>query len=145
MKISTRGRYGLRAMLELAASDPKKPLSIQMIAQRQDISDKYLEHIFQLLRNAGLVKSIRGAHGGYVLGRKPDSITVGQILRAIEGSLSPVECISTSPAEECDRIENCTARHIWKYISERINSAVDGITLSDLIDEEKKAFKKKAN
>ena len=92
MKLSTKGRYGLRAMIDLARYSEKEPVSIGSVAARQEISERYLEQLVALLKKAGLVKSIRGASGGYVLAKKPSEISVGDILRALEGSLEPVKC-----------------------------------------------------
>jgi len=140
LKISTRGRYGLRAMLELAVNATDRPVSILNIAERQNISDKYLEQIFPILKNAGLIKSVRGPRGGYILGRRPEDITVGQVLRILEGSFAPVECVDDNISEECGRSDKCPTRFIWQIIKERIESAVDSITLHDLIVAEKNNY-----
>ena len=121
LRISTRGRYGLRAMLDIAKNSTEKPISILSIAERQEISDKYLEQIFPLLKNAGLIKSVRGPRGGYILGRNPEDITVGQVLRILEGSLSPVECVDDNSQDECARSYNCPTRYML-IIKERIET-----------------------
>jgi Rrf2 family protein len=137
LRISTRGRYGLRAMLDIAKNSTEKPISILSIAERQEISDKYLEQIFPLLKNAGLIKSVRGPRGGYILGRNPEDITVGQVLRILEGSLSPVECVDDNSQDECARSYKCPTRYIWLIIKEKVENAVDSITLKDLLAAEK--------
>ena len=131
MKISTKGRYALRLMLDIAIQGPGQPVPLRDVAQRQDISDKYLEQIVTQLSRAGLVRSVRGAGGGYLLTRKPEQYTVGEILRALEGSLAPVAC-----AEEgctCEHIDQCVTVEVWTQIREAVNSVVDGITLADLV------------
>lgn len=135
MKISTKGRYALRLMQDLAVNHTGEPVSLKDIAKRQGISDKYLEQIISVLNKANYVKSIRGAQGGYILTRRPEDYTVGMILRLTEGSLAPVAC-----AEEdhcCDRMYDCAANMVWKKMNDAINEVVDGITLSDLVDFER--------
>ena len=108
MKISTKGRYALRLMLDLALNDSERPIRIKEIAARQDISDKYLEQIISVLNKARFVRSIRGPQGGYLLTRRPEEYTVGDILRLTEGSMAPVECVEEEGF--CDRIDQC---RIW--------------------------------
>ncbi len=134
MKISTKGRYALRLMLDLAMNASEEPVSLKSIAQRQDISDKYLEQIIAVLNRAGYVKSIRGAQGGYLLRKNPEEYTVGMILRLTEGSLSPVSCIDGDSGVDCDRQESCVTLILWKKIDEAVSSVVDHTTLQDLID-----------
>jgi len=133
MKISTKGRYALRLMLDIALQDGKEPVSIKDIAKRQDISEKYLEQIISLLNKAGFVKSIRGASGGYVLKKQPKEYTVGMILRTTEGSLAPVDCVEDGYGE-CERMAGCVTVIIWKKINEAVNNVVDNITLADLME-----------
>jgi Rrf2 family cysteine metabolism transcriptional repressor len=135
MKLSTKGRYGARAMLDLALhyTEEGGPISLGAIAQRQGISEEYLEQIFSTLRKAGLVESVRGAQGGYRPGRAPEKITVGDILRALEGSLSPVDCADDSKNPGCERYDECVMRDVWRKMRDSINSAVDSITLADLV------------
>lgn len=132
MKISTKGRYALRLMLDLAMHDTGSPVSLKDIAARQSISDKYLEQIISILNKAGFVRSIRGAQGGYRLMRKPEEYTVGMILRLTEGSLAPVDCVNEGSS--CDRMEACVTIRIWKQIYEAVNNVVDNITLADVIE-----------
>ena len=132
MKVSTKGRYALRLMLDLAFYNTGEPVSLKDIAKRQEISEKYLEQIIAILHKGGCVRSIRGPQGGYVLNGKPEEITVGKILRLTEGNLSPVECVD-SPTFFCDRKEKCVTIKIWQKMNEAINSVVDGITLADML------------
>lgn len=140
MKISTKGRYALRLMIDIAQNSRHKPVSIKEAARRQEISDKYLEQIISILNNAGYVKSIRGSQGGYLLKMPPEQYTVGMILRLTEGSLTPVACTSNISTENipqehftCGRIKNCPTSIVWKKLSDAINNVVDNITLADLI------------
>ncbi len=132
MKISTKGRYALRLMLDIAINSAARPVSIKDISRRQDISDKYLEQIISILNNAGFVRSVRGAQGGYTLTKRPDEYTVGMILRSTEGSLSPVVCIGDG-AVECDKADNCATSELWKRLNDAINNVVDNVTLADLV------------
>lgn len=131
MKISTKGRYGLKAMIDLAINNTGKSISLKSIANRQGISETYLEQLIQYLRKADLVKSIRGVQGGYILSREPKYITVGQILRALEGSMAPVGCVDNSIL--CDNKDECISRIVWEKIQESINQAIDNFTLEELI------------
>jgi len=131
MKISTKGRYALRLMMELALSDQDRPVRIREIAEKQTISDKYLEQIISVLNKAGFVRSIRGPQGGYLLTRKPIEYTAGDILRLTEGSLAPVDCVDGS-LYDCPRVEKCATSILWKRMNDAINDVVDSITLEDL-------------
>ncbi|MFA9375196.1 MAG: Rrf2 family transcriptional regulator [Lachnotalea sp.] len=133
MKISTKGRYALRLMLDLAVYEEDGYVKIKDIAKRQDLSDKYLEQIITILSRAGYVKSIRGASGGYKLAKLPAEYTAGMILRLTEGSLSPVACIDEE-ASECDRYDNCATLELWKRLNDAINNVVDNVTLADLLE-----------
>lgn len=133
MKISTKGRYALRLMLDLATHGTGSPVSIKDIAKRQEISEKYLEQIISLLNKAGYVKSVRGAQGGYVLRKEPKDYTVGMILRTTEGSLAPVECVENDSCD-CERMSGCVTLLIWQKINDAVNDVVDHITLEDLLD-----------
>lgn len=124
MKISTKGRYGLTIMMELANRFGDGPVSLKSIAQRHELSEHYLEQLIAPLRNAGLVKSIRGAYGGYVLSKSPEEITSGDVIRVLEGPISPVEF-----AEE----EDPAKRYLWLRIRDSISSVLDSTTLKDLI------------
>lgn len=132
MKVSTKGRYGLRAMIDLALYSNNNLVPLVSIAERQNISKSYLEQVFSGLRKAGLVKSIKGAQGGYILSSAPNEITVGMILRALEGDLSVV------PSETdiiTNRIESYIQDNIWDKINERVFSFIDEITLKNIIDD----------
>ena len=132
MKISTKGRYALRLMLDLAMDTSGEPVRIKDVAERQEISVKYLEQIVSILAKAGYVRSIRGPQGGYRLSREPEDYTVGMILRLTEGSLTPVECAEAEPGA-CSRENTCVTRKLWKELDEAIRSVVDKYTLEDLV------------
>ena len=132
MRISTKGRYALRLMLDLAEAEGGKPMSIKEISKKENISDKYLEQIISILNTAGFVRSIRGAQGGYVLKRLPGEYTVGMILRLTEGSLAPVACVEEET--DCQRMEICPTVKVWRRLNDAINGVVDHITLADLVE-----------
>lgn len=133
MKISTKGRYALRLMLDLALHDNDAPIRIKDIALRQNISDKYLEQIISSLNKAGYVKSIRGPQGGYKLARDTSFYTVGMILRLTEGSLAPVACLEDEE-NLCTRQESCATLRLWQKLDDAIKSVVDTVTLTDLVE-----------
>ena len=133
MKISTKGRYAVILMLDLATYNTGEPVRLKDIAKRQQISEKYLEQIISLLNKAGFVKSIRGPQGGYMLKNPPEKYTVGMILRQTEGSLAPVSCIEDDEII-CDRQEQCVTSIVYKKINDAISNVVDNITLQDLVD-----------
>lgn len=132
MKISTKGRYALRVMLDLAVNDNGDFVKVKQIAARQDISEKYLEQIIALLNKAGYVVSTRGAQGGYRLAKDPKDYTVGMILRQTEGNLAPVACLDESNAP-CERCDGCGTVEVWQQLNDAINGVVDNITLADLV------------
>ena len=133
MKISTKGRYALRLMLDLAVHGGEgQPVSLRDVARRQQLSDKYLEQIVTPLAKAGLVRSVRGAGGGYLLNRAPVDYTVGEILRPLEGDLAPVECATNSGF--CERCDECVTVELWQEIYRAVSSVVDHTTLADLVD-----------
>lgn len=138
MKLSTKGRYGLRAMIDLADYSEEMPQSISNIATRQSISDSYLEQLMAKLKKAGLIKSIRGAQGGYVLAKDSKDISVGDILRALEGDLSPVKCGDLDGNSGCSGSDCCVTKNVWKRINDSIQDAVDGITLYELVEDNRK-------
>lgn len=138
MKISTKGRYALRLMLDLALHDNGGYIPIKEIAKRQAISDKYLEQIISILGRAGYVQSVRGAGGGYRLAHPLKSYTVGMILRLTEGSLAPVSCLEGN-VNTCDRNSSCATVMVWQKLYDAINGVVDSITLEDLVEYEKQA------
>lgn len=134
MKISTKGRYGLRAMVDLAVNSGGEQVSLNSIAERQDVSENYLEQVFSTLRKSGLVKSVKGAQGGYILADLPQNITVGSILRALEGNLSIIDG-EPGTVDLTKNVEYCLTVNVWDKINEGINSVVDSITLEDLVNE----------
>lgn len=136
MKISTKGRYALRIMIDLAMNPNQGPIRVKDIANRQDISEKYLEQIIAMFNKAGYVKSVRGAQGGYLLTKEPKDYTVGMILRLAEGSIAPVFCVDDS-SEGCNRKEGCVSAMLWKKINDAVNEVVDNTTLQDLVDWQK--------
>ncbi len=133
MKISTKGRYALRLMLDMAINDKGDPIRIKDIAARQEISDKYLEQIVSILNKAGFVKSIRGPQGGYKLTKRPDQYTVGMILRLTEGSLAPVSCLEDE-VNLCERQLECITLPLWRKLDDAIKGVIDSVTLADLIE-----------
>ena len=132
MKISTKGRYALRLMIDLAQHDAAGYIPLRDISRRQEISAKYLEQIVVQLSRAGLVTATRGAQGGYQLARHPAQYTVGEILRITEGSLAPVACLEHDPVE-CPRAEDCITLDFWRGLYDAVNRYVDSVTLDDLV------------
>ena len=130
MKISTKGRYALRVMIDLAVNDKGAYVSLKDISNRQEVSLKYLEQIMAMLNKAGYVKSIRGNNGGYRLAKLPEEYKVGDILRKTEGDLAPIACVN---GEECGKRENCKTFKFWQGLDNVINEYVDSKTLADLI------------
>lgn len=137
MKISTKGRYAVRVMLDLAVHNTGECIKVKEIAKRQGISEKYLEQIIAILNKAGYVKSIRGAQGGYKIAKEPQWYTVGMILRLTEGSLSPVACLEDD-VNECERCDTCETLEVWKELRDAINQVVDHVTIADLMERQKK-------
>ena len=133
MKLSTKGRYGLRALIDLALYSENETVSIQSIARRQNISDSYLEQLMRKLRSAGLIVSVRGAQGGYKLARPANEISVGDVLRALEGSLEAVTCGGED--NSCQGADLCVTRFVWERINSSIRDTVDSIKLSQLVEE----------
>ena len=133
MKISTKGRYALRLMLDLALNNSGEPVRIKDIAARQEISDKYLEQIISTLNKAGYVKSIRGPQGGYLLTKDPSKYTVGMILRLTEGSLAPVACLEEE-VNSCPRQDGCVTLRLWQMLNDAVSDIVDKVTLGDLLE-----------
>ena len=142
MKLSTKGRYGLKAMLDLAAHNSEGQVVLKSIAERQGISENYLEQLFAILKKANLVKSIRGSQGGYVLAAAASEISVGDILRALEGSLAPVDCVAEDKPAQCSKSGRCVTKGIWEKIRDSINTVIDSTTLEDLVNEYCKAPEK---
>ncbi len=136
MKLSTRGRYGLRAMFDLAMNQSQGPIPLNEIASRQNISESYLEQLFANMRKEGLVKSVRGAHGGYLLGASADKIYIGQILRTLEGDIAPADCVREGDEAQCMDADACVTRIVWEKIRDSINQVIDSITLEDMVREQ---------
>lgn len=139
MKISTKGRYALRLMLDLALKE-EQIVRLKDVAERQEISMKYLEQIISVLQKCGYVKSLRGPGGGYKLARKPKEYTVGMILRQIEGSLAPVDCLEDEE-NSCSRSSQCATLRLWKMLYEAVNEVVDKVTLADMVEWEREIQK----
>ena len=132
MKLSTKGRYGLIAMHQLAQDYGQGPISLKSIAEKQGLSENYLEQLFASLRKDGLLTSVRGAYGGYMLSRAPDDITVGQVLRALEGEIAPYECVDGTD-HACTRGDDCATKLVLVKIKDSIDQVIDSITLNDMI------------
>ena len=137
MKLSTRGRYGIHAMYDLALNAERGPQSIKAIAEREAIPEAYLEQLFAVLKREGLVVSTRGAQGGYTLARAPEAVTVGDVLRALEGGLNLVDCLDEQ--ESCGKSCACPSRIVWQKVRDGLNAVVDGITLRDMLEDYKRA------
>lgn len=135
MKFSTKARYGVRAMIELALHYNEGPISVKAIAESQEISEAYLEQLMSVLTRRNLTKSIRGAQGGYLLARDPAKIKVGDVIRALEGPIVPVECVNREDPIECSRFEKCVSRIIWERVRDVVDNALDSLTLQDLKNE----------
>lgn len=134
MKLSTKGRYGVKAMFDLALNSDEDPIPLKDIASRQEISESYLEQLISGLRKAGLVKSVRGAQGGYLLAKSPDKITVGEVIRTLEGPMAPSECV-VEDTKACEKSDYCVTRLVWKKMKDSVNEVMDSITLQDMVDE----------
>lgn len=133
MLISTRGEYGLRAMLVLAEEFDAGPVPLRLIAQKEHLSEQYLEHLFRDLRTNELVTSFRGAKGGYQLSRPPSEITVGDILWALEGSLAPMQCVAGDKEAECRHLDGCSTRFVWQKLKAAMDEVLDATTLADIL------------
>jgi len=136
MNISTKGRYGLRAILDIARYGQGRPVTLSAIAKRQQISEGYLEQLMAPMKKAGLVASSRGAQGGYSLARPPGEIVVGDIFRALEGPLALTSCISEADQDRCGLRESCGSRFIWEEIQRAISGVLAAYTLADLLERE---------
>jgi len=131
LRLSTKGQYGVRAMFEIARGYPDKPITIKEISERQDVSVAYLEQILNKLRNGGLIKSIKGPGGGYILNKKPKDISIGAILKDLEGPVAITSCLD--PQEGCMRVDGCVTYMLWKSLGEKIEGFLNTVTLNDLI------------
>ncbi len=136
MKLSTRGRYGLKAMFQLSLHYGEGPIPLKQIADIQSLSENYLEQLFSALRKEGLIDSVRGAQGGYMLSKDPDQITVGQILRTLEGNMAPSDCVIDNDFG-CEKESKCVTKLVWLKIKDSIDEVIDSISLQDMIDDEK--------
>lgn len=132
MKVSTKGRYALRIMIDLGEHNSGEYIRLKDISKRQGITLKYLEQIMPMLTKAGYVKSCRGNNGGYLLAKKPEEYIIGDILRTTEGNLVPIPCLADVP-NQCDRFEQCTTLAFWDGLNKAINSYIDKYTLADLM------------
>jgi Rrf2 family transcriptional regulator, cysteine metabolism repressor len=140
MKVSTRGEYGVRAMVALAHHYGDRPVALTVIARDSHVPAPYLEQLIAPLRRAGLVESKRGAHGGYQLARAPESIRIGEIYRVMEGPVAPMECVSEDESDQtCPLIPNCETRPVWLRVRDSIAGALDSMTLADLVRDERAA------
>ena len=134
MKLSTKGRYGLKAMFELALHYGEGPIPLKNVAESQGISEHYLEQLIAVLRKNGLVQSVRGSQGGYMLIEAPRKITVGDIIRVLEGEIAPADCV-TEESSTCERGDRCVTKLVWMKIRDSINEVIDGITLEDMLED----------
>lgn len=139
MKISTKGRYALRMLIDLAEHQNCGFVALKDIADRQNISKKYLEQIIPVFNRSDILKTTRGSQGGYMLSRSPDKYTVGEILRLTEGSLAPVDCLDRDPIA-CDRSGECATLPIWQGLNRVINEYLDSITLQDILDQQRERY-----
>lgn len=136
MRISTRGEYGVRAMFYLTLNYGQGPIPVKTIAEEQGISEHYLEQLIGDLRRSGLVSSVRGAQGGYTLARSPEEITVGDIIRVLEGPITPMDCLDSASAEaDCGLLGPCAMRKMWKRLQDSMESVLDTTTLASLAQE----------
>jgi Rrf2 family protein len=137
MKISTQSRYGVRAVFDVARNSAGRPCQVRDIAARQSLSPRYIEQIFQKLKRAGIIRSVRGPSGGYCLAKKPEEISVGDVVRAAEGAVELVSCLrpAKSGARGCDRIDKCLVRDVWAEASARLMAYLDSVSIEDLCKE----------
>ena len=140
MKLSTKGRYGARLMLDIAHHYGDGPVILKDVAKRQEISEKYLGHLIPPLKAAGLISSSRGAHGGYILAKKPQDTTLGDVIRAVEGNLDLVECVTVPRI--CHRVSFCVTRDIWEKMGEKMIEVLESITLHDIVNQQRQKQEK---
>jgi Rrf2 family protein len=139
MKLSTKGKYGVRAVFEIARHYGQGPITIKEIARNQGISFSYLEQILHKLGKAGVIESVRGPAGGYLLSRKPGELTIGDIVRALEGPIALSHCLEPGESEECYQADDCVARMVWAKVGAKIEEALDSISFNDLVQQEQNA------
>lgn len=139
MGISTKSTYGIRAMFELALYYTKGPISVAHISKKEDISLAYLEQLLSKLRKKGLVKSIRGPRGGYILAKKPAEITIGNIVHSLDGDITPVHCVAGKrSAKGCKMIDKCVTKSVWKKLKDAMDNLLNSLTLKDLLNDAKR-------
>jgi Rrf2 family cysteine metabolism transcriptional repressor len=143
MKLSTKGKYGVRAVFEIARHFGKGPITIKEISERQGISFSYLEQILHKLGKAGLIESVRGPAGGYLLGRKPQDLTIGDIVRVLEGPIALSHCLEPGESADCYQTDDCVARMVWAKVGEKIEEALDSISFQDLLQNQKEPMQPK--
>ena len=144
MRLSTVGRYALRAMVDLASHDQGVPIQRQDIAARQEVSEPYLAQLLAKLRRAGLVESVRGPHGGYTLVRDAAQISAGDVLRAVKETLEPVACLDGDPEGRCPRADGCPTYWLWARLGDEINAVLDGVTLAELCQHTNQSMERSA-
>ncbi|MHC6179512.1 RrF2 family transcriptional regulator [Clostridium sp. JNZ X4-2] len=135
MKLSTKGRYGVKAMVDLAIHYSHEPSSIKSISERQNISEYYLEQLFSSLRKSNLIKSIRGAQGGYILNREPKDITIADIMEVLEGPIEISDCIDENNESPCSKVDCCATRLLWSKIKDSMDQVMKFTTLQDMVDD----------
>ncbi len=138
MKFSTKARYGMRALIDIAIHQKEGPVRLGDVAQRQEVSEKYLEHLFRQLKSVGLVRSVRGAKGGYCLARPPEEITLLEIINALEGTVTPVNCVDDE--QICSRTPQCVTREVWIELKQIIEEYLSSKTLADLVKRQREIF-----
>ncbi|HUI68839.1 MAG TPA: Rrf2 family transcriptional regulator [Nitrospirota bacterium] len=136
MKLSTKGKYGVRAVFEIVKHSGKGPITIKEIAERQGISFSYLEQILHRLGKAGLIESVRGPAGGYLLARNPSELTIGDIVRTLEGPIALSHCLEPGESAECYQADDCVARMVWAKVGAKIEEALDSITFENLLHQQ---------
>lgn len=142
MWISTKAQYGLRALVEVAL-DGAGPVSLKTVAERQQLSQQYLEQLFGVLRRAGIVESVRGAHGGYKLARSAEDIDALEVVQLLEGGLAPVACLEDD--HDCDRVGRCSTESLWRKVDGAVRSVLGSVSLSDLVQERRALFPPRPN
>ena len=145
MQISTKGRYALRAMIDLGLHMDQGPVLRKDIAERQEISSDYIGQLFVELRRAGFIESVKGPGGGYVLAQDADKIKAGGIIRAVEGPIALVHCVSPNPEDVCHRMADCAAHLLWKRLSKTVEEVLDSVTLKDLCDQAREIAEARAS
>lgn len=135
MRLSTKGRYGLKAMFQISLQYGEGPITLKTVADEQSLSENYLEQLVSVLRRDGFLESVRGSQGGYLLAKPPGEITVGNILRSLEGNMALADCVIDDEISKCEREEFCVTKLVWQRIGDSINEVIDSITLEDMVNE----------